>query len=424
MAERAPLVTEAVRTMEGLKPVGYRPLVPTFSPHTGDATAAIRLAWRVTSIATAVLLTLAIGTPLAGLWYVGSSMEAQDAQMTAIDGVVFVRHQGSRDWVMAEPESAVAPGDFVRTASNARAFLQLFNGSTALLYPSSTLRILRAEQGRFRPAHGAVVLELSEGRARVGVAPPRDPAAAFFQVRMPNTEVHLEEGSYSIDVLRQTSQVRVRMGEATAHTPMGVAAARAGQRVVVRPETAPLGQQPARQDLVENGHFVQREGALPAGWSVRDLSEQDPPGAVSLTELPGAVRFQRYGRGHGETAISQPLEVNLWDFDRVTLEADVRVLEHSLSGGGWQGFEYPLMLRVVYRDATGGLREWFRGFYLHNDERFLVRDGVMLGSTDWHHVEIDLLAQVPRPWRIQRVEVVASGWDYTSAISQIHVWAE
>jgi hypothetical protein len=382
------------------------------------------LAWRVTLLAAAALLALVIGGPLAWTWYVGAASEPRPAQMNAIDGVVFVRHGGSRDWVMAKPEEAIAPGDYLRTAANARAFIELFDQSTVLLYPSSTFRILRAEQGRYRPEKAAVVLELSQGRARIGVAPPREPAAAFFQVRTPDAEVHLQEGSYSADVARGTSQVRVRLGEATAHTQRGLVAARAGQRLIVRPDRAPAGYQPLRYDLVENGWFADRDRAAPAGWVVRDLSQQDPAGTVSLATVPGAVSFTRAGRGHGETLLAQALDVDLWDFDKATLAADVRVLGHSLSGGGWEGSEYPLALRVTYRDAAGRLVPWFRGYYLHNDEGFPVRDGVHLPSSDWHRIEIDLLALVPRPWRIERVEAVAAGWDYFSAIRELHIWVE
>ena len=155
-----------------------------------------------------------------------------------------------------------------------------------------------------------------------------------------------------------------------------------------------------------------------------DLSEQEPGGTTSLTDVSGAVSFKRSGRGHGETLISQHLDVDLWDYERLVLAADVRIFSHSLSGGGWQGTEYPLMLRVYYRDATGGKQPWYRGFYLSNEDGYPVVNGVRLPSSDWQHVEVDLLALTPRPWRIERVEVVASGWDYTSAVREVHVWAE
>ena len=412
-------------TASAAQSAAYTPLVPTFSPYTSDAGAAVRLAWRWTLIAFAALVALATGGPLLRNWYVGAATEPRTAQMMLIDGgVVFIQRHGTGDWLMAKPDEAVAPGDVLRTAANSRGFVRLYDQSTVLLYPSSQLRILRAEQGRFRSTKRAVVLELSQGRARIGVAPPPTPDEAFFQLRTPTAEVHLEEGSYSADVSKDGTQVGVRLGTATAHTPRGVVSAEVGQRLVAPPDRAPTGNLPARRSLVQNGLFADKEGAAPTGWAVRDKSEQDPPGTVSLSTIPGAVTFQRSGRGHGETFITQTLDVDLWDFEHVMLSANVRVLQHTLSGGGWQGTEYPLMLRVYYRDATGGLVPWYRGYYLTNAENYPVTDGERLPSTDWRHVEIDLLSLAPRPWRIQRVEVVASGWDYTSAVSELNIWAE
>jgi hypothetical protein len=405
-------------------PAGFTPLVPTFSPYTGDAQAAVRLAWRLTLAAFGILVALAVGGPAAWRWYVGAAIEPRPSTVATIDGTVFLRRQGVGDWVMAKPDEQVRPGDVVSTAPNSRAFLQLFDQSTVLLYPGTVARVRRAEQGRFRPEQTAIVLELAQGLARIGVAPPADASGAFFQLRTPHAEIHLTEGSFSADVARGVSQVRVRLGTAIAHTAHGSAAAAAGQRLIIPAGRPPLGNQPARRDLVENALFTEKAGDAPAGWTLRDLSEQEPPGAISLTANPGAVTFLRSGRGHGETVLAQVVDADLWDFEKVTLSATIRVLDHTLSGGGWQGTEYPLMLRVIYRDITGGITIWYHGFYLHNQEGLPVRDARQLPSTDWHRVEFDLLSLVPRPWRIQRVEVVASGWDYTSAVGEVHIWAE
>ncbi len=408
---------------------GYPALAPTFSPFTADPQAALRLAWRVTLAAFATFMALLIGLPLARSWYVNSAIEPRLSAMMPIDGVVYVRRNGLGDWVTARPSENLAVGDVLRTAANARAFVTLFDQSTVLLYPNSTLRILRAEQGRFRPERRSIVLELSDGRARIGVAPPPHPQSSFFQVRTPNAAVHLVEGSYTIDAENRQTQVSTRLGEATAYASGGSAAARSGQRLVVQPGQAPQGALPARRDLLVNGFFTERvssdrDGPLPAGWQARDTSELNPPGTISLATIPGAVSFQRAGRGHGETVLAQTLDADLWDYEKVTLSATVRVLSHSLSGGGWRGSEYPLMIRVIYRDANGGINPWYHGFYLQNDDGNPVPDGELLPSTDWYHYELNLLSLTPRPLRIQRVEVAALGWDYSSAISEIHIWAE
>jgi hypothetical protein len=407
---------------------GYTPLVPSFSPYTSDAAAAVRIAWRVTLGAFVVLVALIVGVPLARNWYVNAAVEPRIGQVRPINGVVFLRRQGVGDWLAAHPEDTVAPGDVLRTAQNARAFVTLFDHSTVLLYPSSTLRVLRAEQGRFRHDRRTNVLELSQGRARIGVVPASDTELTFFQLRTPHAEVHLEEGSYSVDVTGGGSQVGARLGLATAYTANGSADAKAGQRLFASAGDPPTGALPFRRDLVGNGYYRDRELSLPSSWATRVYSEQSPEATISLDSRPGAVTFRRLGRGHGEAVISQELDIDLWDFERVVLAAEFRVLEHSLSGGGWEGTEYPLTLRVTYMDEQGRLVPWYRGYYLHNRENNPVRFGYGFGvpvpNTDWQKVEIDLLAQVPRPWRIQSVEVEAAGWDFESAIREMHIWAE
>jgi hypothetical protein len=108
----------------------------------------------------------------------------------------------------------------------------------------------------------------------------------------------------------------------------------------------------------------------------------------------------------------------------LAIHADFRVLAHTLSGGGWLGTEYPIMLRVHYRDATGGKLTYSRGFFLHNQDNYPTQNATRLSSIDWQRVEFDLLAASPRPWKIETVQVVAQGWDYHSAVREVHLWAE
>jgi hypothetical protein len=408
---------------------GYAPLVPTYSPYTSDPRAAVRLAWRVMLGSFAVLVALLIGGPLARNWYVSAAVESRSGEMDPIDGVVFLRRQGTGDWFEARPDEVVNAGDVLRTAQNARAFVTLFDHSTILLYPSSTLRLLRTEQGRFRTERRTAVLELTQGRARLGVAPPADESLSFFQVLTPHAGIHLQEGSYSLDVTPEGTQVLTRLGEAVAHTTRGQATANRGQRLVAYSDQPPAGNLEARRDLVANSLFAERDRqnpSWPAHWSVRTFLVDPgpwPEGTVSLDARAGAVTFRRQGLGHSTTMISQPLNMILWDFEKVTLTAQIRVLQHSLSGGGWLGTEYPIILKLHYRDTTDTNREWYQGFYLHNRDGYPTVYGRQLPSTDWQTVEIDLLALQHRPVRIDRVEVQAQGWDYESVIRELHIWA-
>ena len=178
------------------------------------------------------------------------------------------------------------------------------------------------------------------------------------------------------------------------------------------------------RSLLQNPVFGGTDvSGVPAEWEFRDISERDPAGMIKV-EGDGAISFFRAGVGHGETILSQNVDVDLWDFERVDIEAGVRVLEHSLSGGGWQGSEYPMMLRITFRDIPGTVHFWTHGFFLHNDDGLPVRDATRVASREWQRYEASLFSLVPRPWRIIRVEVVASGWDYASSVNSIHLWAD
>jgi hypothetical protein len=402
----------------------YAPFVQSYSAYTATVQDASRIAWRVTIASGLILLTLLVGGPIVRSWYVGWAIELRGATMRSIDSVVFVQRQGVGDWVVAQTNEDLDEGDVIRTAVNARAFMQFFDGSTALIFPDSTFRIIRSQQGRFQPDRYSLILEVVKGRARIGVAPAEDPLQAFVQLRAPSTQVHVTEGSYSIDASGDQSQVTTRRGVATGYSNGAVASALTGQRLVATSNRPPIGGLPSRRDLVINPVFADRDGDTPADWAERDISEQDPPGEVTYHPTAGTITLARRGQGHGETMIAQNIDVDLWDFERVDVEASVRVLSHSLSGGGWQGTEYPLILRVIYRDITGTVHTWYRGFYRHNDDNFPVRDAELLPSSDWVRFETSLLGIAPRPWRIIRVELVASGWDYASVVNAFHIWAD
>ena len=402
----------------------YAPFVQPHSAYTATVDDASRIAWRVTLASGLILLTVLVGGPLVRNWYVGWAIESRGATMRSIDSVVFVQRQGNGDWVVARTNEDLDEGDVIRSAINARAFIQFFDGSTALVFPDSTFRIIRSQQGRFQPNRYSLILEVVKGRARIGVAPAEDPLQAFVQLRAPSTQVHVTEGSYSVDASGDQSQVTTRRGVATGYSNGAVASALTGQRLVATANRPPIGGLSSRRDLVTNPVFAIRDGAGPADWTERDISEQDPPGVVTYHPTVGTITLARRGQGHGETMIAQNIDVDLWDFERVEVEASVRVLSHTLSGGGWQGTEYPLILRVIYRDITGTVHTWYRGFYLHNDDNFPVREADLFPSSDWVRFETSLLGIVPRPWRIIRVELVASGWDYASVVNAFHIWAD
>ncbi len=129
-----------------------------------------------------------------------------------------------------------------------------------------------------------------------------------------------------------------------------------------------------------NGYLRDREVGLPARWTSVLFSEQPPEATVSLDTRPGAVTFRRMGSAHARAVLSQPLDFDLWDYEKVVLSAEIRVLGHTLSGGGQLGTEYPILMRVEYTDDQGRRVDWYRGYYLHNREAMPMRSGTDSGN--------------------------------------------
>jgi hypothetical protein len=128
-----------------------------------------------------------------------------------------------------------------------------------------------------------------------------------------------------------------------------------------------------------------------------------------------AVRFFRTGSegNHCETVIRQDLNEEISDLATSTrLYLRVRLVDQSLSGGGYLSSEYPLMIRLEYEDVYGSASHWTHGLYYQN--------------RDWYDYESDNLLETiyPRPARLQSLQVYASGWDYESMVTDISLVVE
>ncbi len=126
------------------------------------------------------------------------------------------------------------------------------------------------------------------------------------------------------------------------------------------------------------------------------------------------------------TGIRQVVDRDVSDYRSLTLSADVRVDSHNLSGGGYLSSEYPLIIRVKYRDVNGDEAEYVRGFYAQNDTSNPTANGELLPRATWIPFDSsNLLASLPiKPFRILSIEIYASGWDYESYISNVRLKAE
>jgi hypothetical protein len=102
----------------------------------------------------------------------------------------------------------------------------------------------------------------------------------------------------------------------------------------------------------------------------------------------------------------------------------VKVNYASLSGGGYLGSEFPMMLRVQFTDDKGSRQVWSKGFYYANPENRPTDLGQQIPRGEWYPVLIRLNELPDRPVYVKSIEVVGSGHDFDASISYLQLIAE
>src|SRR5439155_25511955 len=137
---------------------------------------------------------------------------------------------------------------------------------------------------------------------------------------------------------------------------------------------------------------------------------RDVPGRTRLSSDEGfpVVRFTRAGGTyHAEQGLRQVVNQDVTDYNVVRLDLRFKVFSQSVPGGGDQGSEYPLMVRVNYVDQTGAPAMFVRGFYVQNDRNLPTTNGQQVKAGEWINLAgeagLQLSQTSPRPQLIQTI---------------------
>jgi hypothetical protein len=131
---------------------------------------------------------------------------------------------------------------------------------------------------------------------------------------------------------------------------------------------------------------------------------------------------------HGETGIIQVIDKDVRDFTSLELHISVRLLDQSLPGAGMLSSEFPVMVRLDYKDAYGNDNFWTYGFYFKDPTaNWHISDGEKTPHSVWYPYESpNLMEELGdfKPALITSVQVYASGWDYQSMASEVQLLAK
>ncbi len=405
-----------------------------------------RVAWAVLLSSFAAFCFLAVSLPWATYQYVVTSTQSHEARLEVIEGTVQVFRPGqttadavTQEWTQ-RGTYPIIEGSRIRTDGRSKAFLRFFESSTAQVGTATDIELaqMRSPQFDYSPRPNSLYLRLNGGRVTFGAAPVLS-RPTEFSVWMPLAIANLREGSYEIEVTNETAQLITYLGLAIVEARGRKVEVRTAERTVVSLNQEPSEPLPSARSLIANGDFTTPLGETWRIWKDQGGDGGDIDGTADLVDEGdrAAVRFYRtgsmFGTGkgnHAEVGITQEIDRELPErVTEVRLKAEIKVTQQSLSGGGEQSSEYPIILRLFYLNEWDDQVEWYRGFYAHNSTGNPTRNGIALKSPEvWNLIDFGNLldptnpnALNPRPVRILRLDVYASGWDFESYISHIRL---
>ena len=398
-----------------------------------------RIAWTMLGAAFAVFCVLVIGIPLGIRSYLLNATEDQDARLQRIEGTLLVQKAKGSVPIGVIEAATLSPGDKVILDATSRATLDLFERSHVTLYSNTDVELPHMQAPHFgisdRP--NRITLDLIGGLARVGVALPGE-RDTEFRVLTPHTTISLEEGSYRIEVTNQATQVTVVRGEAKMALKTSPFVLLQGMRTKVDLTGVPADPLPAAQDLIENGDFQQ---PLATGWVTNTVvltSAVKPPAAKEVEDggrrAVCLVRREPDEGNHTEVSIQQKLDQDVRDFDRLEVALDVKLNFQSLSGGGQLSSEFPIIVRLDYKDLWGNDKFWTHGFYYQNRAGYPIAPdpwgrptGEQIPQGVWFPYESSNLMELlgeNLPAHVTGLTMYASGWNYESLVSEIQLIVE
>ncbi|MBI1802749.1 MAG: FecR domain-containing protein, partial [Chloroflexi bacterium] len=364
-----------------------------------------RLAWILLFSAFAVFLVLLFGIPALGIWYINTATDSHEADLSVWSGTAIVEVSG-REPSAEQASRSVPEGATIRTDANTRATLKLFDGSTVIIYPDTQVTLSAARTPRFSASTEPpkVQLALRAGQLRVTAAP--NGKGLDLSIQTPNCLSQLQPGDYLLEVAGEQTDLIARSGRASVKTNRQAITLSARERGQVK-DGELRGPLPLERNLIANGDFA---APLAGSWRVYNDQGGDAgnvDGTAQIETVPGrsadqpvmAVHFARQNSNgnHDETGIEQLIGKDVSEAEGLRLRVNMWLNYQSLSGGGYLSSEYPLMIRMNYRDVAGGQTFWVRGFFYQNDAHTPTPGGEQVPQAVWVTYESPNLTEILKP---------------------------
>ncbi len=407
-----------------------------------------RLAWLILILSFLACITAAVGTPLGIKWYIAHATRPLEVQLQPRAGVVTFQTGRSSALTLINESREVHPQSRIVLSSDDAEALLLFYlphrtdkpVSTLQLYGETDVVFISARTPRFPSSElpHRIVLQVNAGHEmRISVG--GDERASQLHIQTPQGSFDLAEGSYTLAVDAERTELSVNKGQARIPTGENeILVLTDFQRTELTAEGVGEIVSGGQRDLLRNSDFDQPLGSYWHPYTrAKERGDQSDGRVERITGERNFVLFERNGIGHIETGITQEVNQNVLGIRSLHVNAVVRVDAQSIPFCGESGTECPVMIRITYLDAQGGMHEWLQGFYTLEGGGYSNVCNVCEGSP--RHIQVptgawypytspDLIPELNRrgiqPATILRVDVYASGHSFRAAVDEVSLLIE
>lgn len=381
-----------------------------------------RLTWLVLVVACLLFVGLLVGVVaqiVATIAYVQVPTSIEE-----VSGIVLSRTGDAAAEESLPTGAQVFEGDKLHVTFGSTARMRMFDGSVISLFPETRLRVDRSRAPRLGGRDAEAVLGIESGAAQIAVAPALQ-VARNFELTTPAGVAQLSPGQYTVRVASDATRISVWDGKATMLVDRQVVDVTPGRKIILGSD-GKLELVDVLENVMVNGTFADRFN----GWTfweeqqsqsdVRGQLQIGVPNEINAPGLALQLTRQSAGQTHNETGLRQFFQRDVSGAHSIQLDMLLKVESASLSGGGYLGSEYPLMVRIRYSTLRGGDQTWTHGFFFANPDRGPVPYSSQIQKGVWTHYQADLLLEVqPVPMVIKEIQILAAGHSYDASVSDV-----
>jgi len=396
-----------------------------------------RTAWIILSSAFGLFCSISILTPASIYWYIINSTDQLAVELTSVRGIVLFGASNNElsTSVLDGNTVQVEEGQKIATNDTSQAILTFADDSSLTMYGDTEIILRQAQEPRFSLSYRPTQIQIEVLKGRVRATAARERQSLNFDLKTPQSDILLNQGSFSVEVNDKGTQVTTRLGQGEVISGGEAITLKQGERLVIDPELIVSSPLPAAQNLLARSQFNLNFADYWEIYTIDLIEGVTTTAEVVLFQDQPVLNLRSEGQDnvHTEVGVIQQVNRDVRDFQSLRVFAEVRLIYQSLPGGGQLGSEFPIMLHLSYIDANGSERDWFHGFYYQpKPDNYILYNEPANSSESiaryiWYPYEsVNLLASLgpAKPVYIKSIRIYASGWIYDAMVANISLLAE